>query len=66
MQPTPYLGPECPRGASQKALKPQNGPFQTKFGDKNPQIFFRSKSFFFDSIGLNTLKNHILDPWITA
>ena len=30
------------------------------------RINFRSKSFFFDSIGLNTLKNHILDHWITS
>ena len=39
---------------------------------KNSEIFFRSKSIFFDSIALNTLKNHVLalgspktNPWTT-
>ena len=32
---------------------------------KNSEIFSVPNPFLFDSIALNTLKNHILAPWIT-
>ena len=49
MQPTAYLGPECPRGPPQKAPKNPKMAIWPNFGDKNPRcvVSFQILSFRF-------------------
>ena len=63
MHPMAYLALNAPDG-SKRPQHPQNGPFWPTLRTKI-RNFFSFQILFSDSIRSNTLKDHILDHWIT-